>query len=86
MSARTIIMTLVLICLAAMLLIGRLRGRTRIRHVRHQRTSSLLHRIDRSVHDLDRLAPRDLERGRRRAARPAGAAGARLRLSGPRGG
>jgi hypothetical protein len=58
MSARTIIMTLALVCLAAMLLIGRMRGRTR---VRHQRTSSLLHRIDRSVHDLDRLSLRELE-------------------------
>lgn len=55
MSARSIILSIVLICLAALLLIGRMRGRTRVHHVVRHRTSSLLHRIDGSVQDVDRL-------------------------------
>lgn len=39
------------------LFVGRMR-RHPPRHVRH-RTSSLLHRIDRSVHDFDRLVARE---------------------------
>lgn len=39
MSARSIILTIVLICLAAMLLIGRMRRWNHVHHVRHHRTS-----------------------------------------------
>jgi hypothetical protein len=48
MSARSIVMTILLVCLVALLLMGRMHRRTPVQHVGHKKTGSLLHRIDRS--------------------------------------
>jgi cell shape-determining protein MreC len=60
MSIRSAIMIILIVAVAASLVANQLR-RTSPRHVR-QHTTSLLERIDRTVHDFDRLVAREVRR------------------------
>ncbi|HTE50753.1 MAG TPA: hypothetical protein VK698_07795 [Kofleriaceae bacterium] len=62
MSIRSVIMTLVLITLVALLLVGRMRRHGPPRGVRRHRTSSLVHRIEKTARAFDRLERRELGR------------------------
>ena len=60
MSIRSALMIIVVVAVAGAVLLGRMRHASS-RRARH-RESSLLHRIDRTVHEFDSLVERELGR------------------------